>query len=481
MSTNTDRHDRIGYIERTMAKGLLKYIMALVAVVMFATSCYGENAAAGEAQEKEDLDVKEIIFHHLGDGYGWEVPFMHEYRIPLPVIVKAQDGPWFMFSSSRLTEHVTLQKENGETESASETVPYAVEKDGKKYYFLLAHGGSYSGKVIQLMPLEGDALAKAEASEAAKAEGDDAVSVEQEESHDIVFGDNYVYIPAGKWEGVEGGYYSEYRPADFSITKNVLALIICVIVVASMLIALSRHYKRHGFKAPRKGMGFLELGVEFVYFDVIKPTLGVKARKFAPYLLTCFFFILVMNLLGLIVIFPGGANLTGNIAVTLVLAVLTFVMTNIRATKHYWKEILWPDVPIWLKCPIPIMQFIEVFGMFTKPAALCVRLFANMMGGHMIVITLTVLIFIFAAFGAAAVGSVTVLSVLFSIFMLALDVLVSLIQAYVFTMLSTIFIGMAQEEGEHEHAKGEHKAESEEKTEALEGNGAKSSAAPVNV
>jgi F-type H+-transporting ATPase subunit a len=155
----------------------------------------------------------------------------------------------------------------------------------------------------------------------------------------------------------------------------------------------------------------------------------------------------------LIVIFPGGANLTGNIAVTLVLALLTFVVTNVCGNKHYWKEIFWPDVPIWLKCPLPIMQIIEVFGIFTKPAALCVRLFANMMGGHMIVITLTVLIFIFGAFGVAAASGSVVISVLFSIFMLALDVLVSFIQAYVFTMLSTIFISLAQpHHEEHPHA-----------------------------
>ena len=205
-------------------------------------------------------------------------------------------------------------------------------------------------------------------------------------------------------------------------------------------------------RAPRKGMGFLELIVGFIYYDTIKATLGDRTNKYAPYLLTAFFFILVMNLVGLIVIFPGGANLTGNIAVTMVLAVLTFVVTNINGSKHYWKEIFWPDVPIWLKCPLPIMQLIEVFGIFTKPAALCVRLFANMMGGHMIVITLTLLIFIFAAlFGAAVAGGAAVISILFSLFMLALDVLVSFIQAYVFTLLSTLFIGMSTVK-EEEHA-----------------------------
>ena len=159
-----------------------------------------------------------------------------------------------------------------------------------------------------------------------------------------------------------------------------------------------------------------------------------------------------MNLLGLIVIFPGGANLTGNIGVTLVLALMVFVVTNVTRSKHYWKEIFWPDVPLFLKFPIPIMQFIEIFGIFTKPAALCVRLFANMMGGHMIVITLTLLIFIFTAFGAVATGGSVVISILFSIFMLALDVLVSFIQAYVFTLLATLFISMSHEDG-HSHDK----------------------------
>ena len=161
--------------------------------------------------------------------------------------------------------------------------------------------------------------------------------------------------------------------------------------------------------------------------------------------------VLVMNLLGLIVIFPGGANLTGNIAVTLVLSVITFLIVNIFGTKHYWKEIFWPDVPLWLKFPIPIMPIIELFGIFTKPAALTVRLFANMMGGHIIVIVLTLLIFILAVMGPVVTGATTVVSILFSIFMLLIDVLVSFVQAYVFTMLSTLFIALAQEKGHEEH------------------------------
>ena len=382
-------------------------------------------------EESGDVDVKETIFHHLGDGYGWEVPFMHIYRIPLPVIVKAEDGKWFCFSSAKLTEVVAIEDEaTGKVAEYLIPVIHQEEKDGKIYSFAIAHTSNNKNKVVELFPLsqQDEATVKAEMAKAGETE------------HDVVI-DGYVNI-AGK-------YYKEYRPVDISITKNVLAMLIAAVIVTMLVMILVSFYGRKGLHAPRKGMGFFEMLISFIYDGVIKSTLGKKADKFAPYLLTAFFFILIMNLLGLIVIFPGGANLTGNIAVTLVLAVLTFIITNVLGTKHYWKEIFWPDVPLWLKFPIPIMQSIEVFGIFTKPAALCVRLFANMMGGHMIVITLTLLIFIFAAFGAAATGAATVVSIIFSIFMLLLDVLVSFIQAYVFTLLSAMFISMGQESGHH--------------------------------
>lgn len=253
----------------------------------------------------------------------------------------------------------------------------------------------------------------------------------------------------GKIVAIENGKEEKVQ-FDISITKNVAALFISILLTVGLMLWLASYHRRHPYKAPRKGLGFLELLVTFIYDSVVKPTLKAKAHKFAPYLMTVFFFIFFMNLLGLCVVFPGGANLTGNIAVTLVLAILTFLVTNIFATKHYWKEILWPDVPLWLKFPLPIMPVIEIFGMFTKPAALTVRMFANMMGGHTIVLVLTLLIFIFAALNPVVGGAMTVVSVLFSVFMLLLDVLVSFIQAYVFTMLSTLFIALAQEE-EHKH------------------------------
>ncbi len=340
-----------------------------------------ELKATEKAAEEEKPNLKEVIFEHLGDGYGWEVPFNHHKRIPLPVIVWGKDG-LHVFSSSRVT--------HGQT--------YA---DGNAT-FRIATEGDCKGKIVEI---------------------------------------------------VDG---KEYKPWDVSITKNVCAIFIAMIIVLVCCLMLARWHRRNPFKAPRKGLGAFESLVEFIYVGVIKSTLKENAPRFAPYLLTVFMFIFFMNLLGLIVVFPGGANVTGNIAVTMVLAVMTFVMTNVFGTKHYWKEIFWPDVPVWLKFPLPIMQLIEVFGIFTKPAALTVRLFANMMGGHMIVLVLTLLIFIFGAMGYAVASGTAVVSVMFSVFMLLIDVLVSFIQAYVFTMLSTIFISLAQEKHEehgHEHEK----------------------------
>ncbi len=399
-------------------------------------------AAEGNHEEKNDLDVKEIIFEHLGDGYGWEVPFNHNARIPLPVILRADDNKWFCFSSSSLTELEEHQAADGKVEKHLVPVVKTIEKDGKTYQFVIAKISSHKDKIVQILPLDAEKQADLDKKLAeARNSGD-------QDGFPII--DGYVCV--------DGKYYAEYRPLDISITKNVAALFIVVLLVIWMVLGLASYYKRRDLRAPRKGMGFFELLVSFIYYDNIKPTLGEKAPKFAPYLLTCFFFILTMNLVGLIVVFPGGANLTGNIAVTLVLALCTFIVTNVLGTKHYWKEIFWPDVPLFLKFPLPIMQMIEVFGIFTKPAALCVRLFANMMGGHMIVITLTLLIFIMAAFGSAVMGGVTVVSVLFSIFMLLLDVLVSFIQAYVFTLLSALFIASAQESHEKHEEKGHDEA-----------------------
>jgi F-type H+-transporting ATPase subunit a len=162
-----------------------------------------------------------------------------------------------------------------------------------------------------------------------------------------------------------------------------------------------------------------------------------------------FFFIFLSNLLGIVPFFPGGANVTGNIAVTMVLALCTFFAINVFGNRHYWKEILWPDVPVFLKFPLPIMQIIELFGLIAKPFSLMVRLFANILAGHAMILGLVSVIFVTVKLGPVVNGSMTFVTMLFGVFMDCLELLVAFIQAYVFTMLSAVFIGMSRQT-EHE-------------------------------
>ena len=235
------------------------------------------------------------------------------------------------------------------------------------------------------------------------------------------------------------------RPLDLSITKAIAGAIVSVIVLFSLLFTAVRAAKQNRGKAPSGVQNFIEPVIVFIRDEIAKPSIGEKKyKKFMAPLLTLFFFILLNNLLGLIPIFPFGANVTGNIAVTLVLALFTFFVTTINGNKHYWKEIFNPDVPTWLKLPIPLMPLLELTGMITKPFVLMVRLFANMLAGHLIITVFLSLIFIFSnLMGLVAGFGVSPVSILFSVFIMLLDVLVSLIQAYVFTLLSAIYFGMA--------------------------------------
>ncbi len=245
----------------------------------------------------------------------------------------------------------------------------------------------------------------------------------------------------------------EVRPFDVSITKTVLAILINSTLLVVLILGVSSWYRKRDPRtaSPKGFVGFMEMFIMMVHDDIIKSCVGEDYKRYAPYLLTAFFFIFINNLMGLIPIFPGGGNVTGNIAVTLVLAVMTFLAVNIWGTKEYWKEILWPDVPMWLKCPLPIMPLIELFGIFTKPFALTVRLFANILAGHSIILALTCIIFITASLGPAVNGAMSVISVIFSIFMNCLELLVAFIQAYVFTMLSAVFIGLSRVKHEGAH------------------------------
>ena len=239
------------------------------------------------------------------------------------------------------------------------------------------------------------------------------------------------------------------RPLDLSITKDVLQIWIVVAIMAIVFLSAARWYKgrKPGDKAPGGFVGLVEMFVMSIVDDLIRPSVGEKHYlKYTPYLLTVFFFIFITNLLGLIPIFPGGANITGNINITFFLALCTTLMVNLFGNKEYWKEIFWPPVPTWLKVPVPMMPVIEIFGIFTKPFALMVRLFANMMGGHAIILSLASVIFITCQINAVIGTSLTFVSFLLMVFMNCLELLVAFIQAYVFTMLSAVFIGLAHPE-----------------------------------
>jgi F-type H+-transporting ATPase subunit a len=242
---------------------------------------------------------------------------------------------------------------------------------------------------------------------------------------------------------------SEVLPFDFSITKNILSLFISIIIILVIFISIANRYKKNPYNAPKGLQSWLEPMILFVRDDIARPSIGDKKyEKFMPYLLTIFFFIWINNMLGLVPIFPGGANLTGNIAVTMVLALFTFVITNINGTKTYWTHIVnMPGVPLWLKLPpLPIMPFVETIGLFTKPFVLMVRLFANITAGHIIGLGFVSLIFLFGEMNQYLGYGVSVLSIAFMIFMTFLELLVAFLQAYVFTFLSALYFGMATEE-----------------------------------
>ena len=274
------------------------------------------------------------------------------------------------------------------------------------------------------------------------------MSTKVEHGHEY---EGFFIATEGKYKDkiVERGGDGEYiRPFDISVTKNVCSLIFTGLLLIALVLGAARWYRRHDAsqEAPGGFAGLVEMMVMMVNDDLIRPSVGEKEyRKYAPYLLTAFFFIFISNLLGIVPFFPGGANVTGNIAVTMVLALCTFVAVNLFGNRHYWKEILWPDVPLFLKFPIPIMQTIELFGLIAKPFSLMVRLFANIMAGHAMILGLVSVIFVTVKLGPVINGSMTAITMLFGVFMDCLELLVAFIQAYVFTMLSSVFIGMSRQ------------------------------------
>lgn len=229
---------------------------------------------------------------------------------------------------------------------------------------------------------------------------------------------------------------------DFSITKNVASLFITVAILLLIFLSVAKAYRKTGVKTAPKGLqSLMEPIILFVRDEVAKPNIGHKYARYMPFLLTIFFLILVNNFLGLIPFFPGGANVSGNIAFTMTLAVCVFILVNINGNKSYWEHIFWMPGMHWsMKL---FLAPIELIGVFTKPVSLMIRLFANITAGHILVLSLICLIFIFKTVFASAIA------VPFAVFISLIELLVAFLQAYIFTMLSAMYIGMATEEHHH--------------------------------
>jgi F-type H+-transporting ATPase subunit a len=355
-----------------MSKRLNKLLLLVMLLCLPGIIQHAIAAATNKNQHEEtELDVKNLILHHVADAYEWHITKINdrEIAIPLPVILYSKNIGFQVFMSSRF------------------------HKNGSYKGFTIAHEGKYEGKVVEI---------------------DDKGN--------------------------------QRRPFDISLTKNAFSLFISSFLLIMLIMPLVRSYKRNGFVPGNAYTVFMELFITDLYDNVIKSSLGKHAKKYAPYLLTLFFFIFVNNITGIIPIFPGGANVTGNITVTFALAFITFLIVNIKGSKEYWREILWPDVPWWLKVPLPVMPIIELVGIFMKPFALMIRLFANILAGHAVILALTSVIFVTVKLGIGVNAGMTVISILFSVFLGIVEVLVAYIQAYVFTLLTAIFISLARVE-----------------------------------
>ncbi len=363
------------------------FCLMMLAICLLPAVAQDDNHHDGE---KKGIDLQEVLWGHIKDAYSWHIADIggKPIVINLPVIVKTSTG-WHFFCSSKFSHH---EDEQGRR--------WALDENGQPDTNLNLYVSS-------------------------------------------VKDDNKIY------EVVNGE--AKKVTLDFSITKTVMVLFIDAIILILCILIPARWCKKHKVDdpAPKGFTGLVHMFVMYIYDDVIKPSLGKEADKYAPYLLTCFFFIFVANLMGVVPFPPGGGNLTGNITFTFLLALCTFIITNVTGTKAYWKDIFWPHVPTWLKVPVPLMPFIEFFSIFTKPLALMIRLFANMMAGHAIAISLTCIIFIMFAINAIAGTAMTAVSVAMSVFMMLLELLVCFIQALVFTMLSAVFISLAHVKEEH--------------------------------
>lgn len=391
----------------------------------------GEMHAAGDAHtgpcgivedhDPEEYPMSETAFHHISDQNIFTIGPWH---FPLPCILYSPGEGFTVFSSSKFEVH-------------------GHHGHGTKAYkgYVLDMG------IVKRIKGAGIQDETAEVS-GFKYQEENVDGKEQEVAYACVDGQLHELEESSKADGgLFGGGLSSFY--DFSITKNVLTMIITTILLAWMFLAIARSYRRREGNAPKGIQSFIEPIYIFIRDDVAKSMIGEKKyERYLPFLMALFFFILVLNLVGMVPFF-GNANVTGNIAVTLVLAVFAFLVTNINGNSHYWQHVFWmPGIPWLVKL---IMAPIEILGVFLKPFTLLVRLFANITAGHIVVLSFVGLIFIFGEMGRNAGGAYggAVVSILLTTFMSALELLVAFIQAFIFSILTASYIGAAVAEEHH--------------------------------
>lgn len=362
----------------------LSTIFRFFCILTFSVSSVAVYASEND-DHQEEFNAGEMIMHHIQDAH--EIHLMGDFAIYLPVIIKTDDG-LDIFSSSHFYHN---QKE------------IAGELDEVEHYY------AYDKYVM---------------------------------IHEHI----YLADENGGVSFDEDGNVANASVFDLSITKSVTGIFLTIILLLLIFGAVARGYKKRKGQAPKGIQSFMEPLILFVRDEIARPSIGKKADKYLPFLLSTFFFIWIANMLGLIP-FIGGFNVTGTLSVTLVLATIVFIITTFSGNKHYWSHILWPaGVPLPIKL---ILVPIEILGIFIKPLVLMIRLTANITAGHIIILAFVSLIMIFAQSGPVAGYGVGFGSTLFMIFMFFIELLVAFLQAYVFTLLAALYFGDATQEAHH--------------------------------
>lgn len=386
-----------------------------------ATANHGDGACGHSLSIEPEFNAGDNAVHHISDANVIHV--VGDVYVNLPIILKSNKG-WKVGSTSAFHVH---HHGNGEMASDGYVLVHGVVMRilNEKY-----HQGDF--KVADYTHQEVEVDGKSKTVYNAMIE-DECQRLEAKTTYD---------------GGILGGGTTNF--ADFSITRNVFTMLLTLLILFFLFRRAAISAIRNQGKAPRGLQNFIEPFYTFIRDEVAKPNIGPKYEKYMPYLLSAFFFILGLNMIGQIPFFPGGANVTGNISITIVLALITFLISTFSANRHFWEHTLWmPGVPAVLK--IFILTPIEILGLFLKPFTLLLRLFANITAGHIVILSFVSLIFILGNSGSSLGGSIAgaAASIPLTLFMMTLELLVAFLQAFIFVMLSATYIGTAIEEPHH--------------------------------